>query len=56
MMKVGEGTAIFLIANHNVLPTPNADGTDNGKVPIINGTKWELKALPTYANGNEVSY
>ena len=27
----------------NVLPTPNADGTDNGKVPIINGTQWELK-------------
>lgn len=56
MMKLGEGTAIFLIANHNVLPTPNADGTDNGKVPIINGTTWELKTLPTYSNGNEVSY
>lgn len=56
MMKPGESTAIFLIANHNVLPTPNDDGTDNGKVPIINGIKWELKALPTYANGNEVSY
>lgn len=39
-----------------VLPEPNPDGTDNGKVPIINGTKWELKALPTYANGNEVRY
>lgn len=56
MIKLGESTASCLIANHNVLPTPNADGTDNGKVPIINGTKWELKALPTYANGNEVSY
>lgn len=39
-----------------VLPEPNPDGTDNGKVPIINGTKWELKALPTYANGNEVRH
>lgn len=56
MVKLGESAAIFLIANHNVLPTPNADGTDNGKVPIINGAKWELKTLPTYANGNEVSY
>lgn len=56
MMKLGESTTIFLIANLNVLPTPNADGTDNGKVPIINGTKWELKTLQTYANGNEVSY
>lgn len=56
MMKLGENTLIYLIANQNVLPTPNADGTDNGKVPVINGTKWELKALPNYANGNEVSY
>ena len=56
MMKMGEAAIIYLIENRNVLPTPNADGTDNGKVPIINGTKWELKTLPTYANGNEVSY
>lgn len=56
MMKLGESAIIYLIENRNVLPTPNADGTDNGKVPIINGTKWELKTLPTYANGNEVSY
>jgi hypothetical protein len=56
MMKMGEAAVSYLIENRNVLPTPNADGTDNGKVPIINGTKWELKALPTYANGNEVSY
>lgn len=26
-----------------VLPEPNPDGTDNGKVPTINGKKWELK-------------
>ena len=56
LLKVSSGTTIFLAANKTVLPTPNSDGTDNGKVPIINGTKWELKALPTYANGNEVSY
>lgn len=56
LIKTSSGTSIFLAANNNVLPTPNADGTDNGKVPIINGAKWELKALPTYANGNEVSY
>lgn len=56
MIKMGEAAVSYLIENRNVLPTPNADGTDNGKVPIINGTKWELKTLPTYANGNEVSY
>lgn len=43
MLKLGTNIAIYLVANHNVLPTPNADGTDNGKVPIINGIQWELK-------------
>ena len=46
MLKIETSTAIFLVANHNVLPTPNADGTDNGKVPIINGIQWELKKPP----------
>ena len=46
MLKLGTNIAIFLVANHNVLPTPNADGTDNGKVPIINGIQWELKKPP----------
>lgn len=32
-----------------VLPEPNPDGTDNGKVPIVNVTKWGLKTLPTAA-------
>lgn len=43
MLKIETSTAIFLVANLNVLPVPNADGTDNGKVPTINGTAWELK-------------
>lgn len=32
-----------------ILPEPNPDGTDNGKVPTVNGTKWGLKTLPTAA-------
>lgn len=58
IMMIGSGTEAvsYLVANHNVLPTPNADGTDNGKVPVVEGNKWVLKAIPTYANGNEVSY
>lgn len=32
-----------------VLPEPNPDGTDNGKVPTVNGTKWGLKTLPNAA-------
>ena len=43
MIKWEEAAVSYLIENRNVLPTPNANGTDNGKVPIINGTKWELK-------------
>ena len=41
-----------LVANNghwdltDTLPSPNSDGSDNGKVPIINGSKWELKELP----------
>lgn len=56
LLKVESNTTIFITANKNVLPTPNADGTDNGKVPVVNGTMWELKELPIYANGNEVAY
>lgn len=26
-----------------ILPEPNPDGSDNGKVPTVNGKKWELK-------------
>lgn len=26
-----------------VLPVPNPDGSDNGKVPTVNGTEWGLK-------------
>lgn len=29
-----------------ILPEPNPDGSDSGKVPAVNGTKWELKELP----------
>lgn len=43
LIKTSSGTSIFLAANENVLPTPNSDGSDNGKVPTINGTSWVLK-------------
>ena len=56
MMKLGERAMIYLIANRNVLPTPNADGTDNGKVPIINGTKWELKTPEAGGSPDAVLY
>lgn len=38
------------------LPSPNPNDSDDGKVLMVNKHKWELKSLPSYANGNEVSY
>lgn len=54
--KAANATSAYALYKWCAIPVPAGDGTDNGKVPIINGTKWELKTLPTYANGNEVSY
>lgn len=46
----------YIQASAGELPAPALNGSDNGKVLAVNGTKWVLKSLPTYANGNEVSY
>lgn len=43
LVKTSSGLTIFMAAGKTAMPTPNADGTDNGKVPTVNGTKWELK-------------
>lgn len=56
LLKGSSGTTIFLAANKTVLPTPNGDGTDNGKVPIINGTKWELKTPEAGGSPDAVLY
>lgn len=39
----------ILMYHGETLPMPNPDGTDNGKVPTVNGKEWELKALPNAA-------
>lgn len=46
----------YIQASAGELPAPALNGSDNGKVLAVNGTKWVLKSLPTYANENEVSY
>lgn len=56
LIKTSSSTRIFISLGANALPVPNGDGADNGKVAAVEGTKWVLKALPTYANGNGVSY
>lgn len=54
--KADNATSTYAIYKWCAIPVPAGDSTDNGKVPIVNGNKWELKQLPTYANGNEVAY
>lgn len=41
--KDSNGTKKVVITFSSALPAPNPDGTDNGKVPTVNGTKWEMK-------------
>lgn len=55
-VKTSASSDAYVLYKYCSLPVPAGDGTDNGKVPIVNGTKWELKALLTYENGNEVRY
>lgn len=47
--KTSAGTSVCALYKWCALPVPVGDGTDNGKVPIVNGTKWGLKTLPTAA-------
>lgn len=41
--KDSDGVKKVRITFSSALPAPNPDGTDNGKVPTVNGTEWELK-------------
>ena len=46
-LELNSGLAHATLTDYGeVLPEPNPDGTDNGKVPTVNGTKWGLKTLP----------
>ena len=47
MIKTSSGATNYLFVGNTVLPAPNGDGTDNGKVPTVNGKKWELKTPPS---------
>ncbi len=49
MIKTSSGATSYLFVGNTVLPAPNGDGTDSGKVPTIKGKKWELKSLPSAA-------
>lgn len=41
--KAANATSTYALYKWCSLPVPAGDSSDNGKVPIINGTSWELK-------------
>lgn len=53
LIKTSSSTRIFISLGANALPVPNGDGTDNGKVPTVNGSKWGLKELPVDTEATE---
>lgn len=48
--KTNESTSMLFAVNSFLLPTPNPDGSDNGKIPAVNGNKWGLKTGNTVVN------
>lgn len=42
LIKTDASTQIYATVNSFVLPAPNPDGSDNGKIPTVKGPKWEL--------------
>lgn len=49
--KTANSTSTYALYKWCALPVPAGDSTDNGKVPTVNGTKWELKTLPSGGAG-----
>ena len=43
MTKTSNGTSVYAVYKLCALPVPAGDNTDDGKVPTVNGTAWELK-------------
>lgn len=44
--KTASSTSTYALYKWCALPAPAGDSTDNGKVPTVNGTKWEMKTPP----------
>lgn len=41
--KTSAGSSAYVLYKWCALPVPAGDSSDNGKVPTVNGKKWELK-------------
>lgn len=49
--KTASSTSTYALYKWCALPVPAGDSTDNGKVPTVNGTKWEMKTPPGGSSG-----
>lgn len=54
--KDSDGAKKVEITFSSALPAPNPDGSDNGKVPTVNGTTWEMKTPSGGGSANAVLY
>lgn len=54
--KTSAGTSAYALYKWCALPVPAGDGADNGKVPTVNGSKWELKTPTGGGSTNAVLY
>lgn len=45
--KTSTATSAYALYKWCALPVPAGDSSDNGKVPTVNGTAWELKGQPS---------
>ena len=55
MTKTSTATSAYALYKWCALPVPAGDSSDNGKVPTVNGTSWELKT-PTGGSADAVLY
>lgn len=53
--KTANSTSAYALYKWCAMPVPAGDSTDNGKVPTINGTAWELKT-PSGGSDEAVLY
>lgn len=56
IIKTSTSTSMFLVVDSFVLPTPNSNGSDSGKVPTVNGKQWELKTPTGGGSSDAVLY
>lgn len=54
--KTASSTSTYALYKWCALPVPAGDSTDNGKVPTVNGTKWEMKTPSGGGSANAVLY